>query len=555
MSQNAKRKQLQQEEQNLQNRSQSKKKRNQQNHKNQQKIVDINVFKQEPQKEIDNEISKESIEQLEEREENSFEANDTEITTEQIEANSFEANDTEITKEQIQEVGSNTSDATTLTKKRKKKKEKKEMIIIEASQTRMTKKKKQAPKKQESKLDISKDSEKEPQKATENEVQKKQEPKANILKDSEKEPQKEVLKKEEAKANKPKEAQKELPKQVPLSQVSYRVEELKTTTNKADTAMQIFSKAEPEKIGLYTKEEIKERAKAKRLEIREQNKAIRKERRELRRNPIIPEDETPKQARRRVRKEKRKRRRRRFVLNTARNVTVMAISVYGGYYAFHAYNTYKSNQMYEEIARSVIVNGEAVLSVEALRTMKAQYEDYEGYIHIPDTNLSYPLMKTTKEKGFYYLTRDIENKATTLGTPFVDYRVNVRNIYNQVIIYGTIPDQGEEMFHVLTQYKDPEFMQAHNPIYIANDEHKISFYEFVWAVDVPIDDPDAIGWLDSLQPHEEEARAYFKALYEKADLISDAYMYQQTHQYMTLVGILPEDKGYTLVCFEKGYGL
>lgn len=61
-------------------------------------------------------------------------------------------------------------------------------------------------------------------------------------------------------------------------------------------------------------------------------------------------------------------------------------------------------------------------------------EDIRGYIIIPGTNISYPVVQGIDNK--FYLERNIYGKKTIAASIFMDYRNNVKKLDDNTIIYG-----------------------------------------------------------------------------------------------------------------------
>ena len=57
-----------------------------------------------------------------------------------------------------------------------------------------------------------------------------------------------------------------------------------------------------------------------------------------------------------------------------------------------------------------------------------------GWISIPGTSFSYPVMGSSSENPEYYLHRDFDKKYSFYGTPFLDYRCRLQS--DNLIIYG-----------------------------------------------------------------------------------------------------------------------
>ena len=65
--------------------------------------------------------------------------------------------------------------------------------------------------------------------------------------------------------------------------------------------------------------------------------------------------------------------------------------------------------------------------------LKNEYDEAIGYIEIPNTNISYPIMQG--EDNNYYLKHLPNGDSNKIGSIFIDYRNNEFNDQN-TIIYG-----------------------------------------------------------------------------------------------------------------------
>lgn len=100
--------------------------------------------------------------------------------------------------------------------------------------------------------------------------------------------------------------------------------------------------------------------------------------------------------------------------------------------------------------------------------LKNEYKEAMGYIEIPNTNISYPIMQG--EDNSYYLKHLPNGNKNKMGSIFLDYRNNGFNDKN-TIIYGHNFNNGT-MFSDLLNYKSNDFYKKHSKydIYI-NDKN------------------------------------------------------------------------------------
>lgn len=132
------------------------------------------------------------------------------------------------------------------------------------------------------------------------------------------------------------------------------------------------------------------------------------------------------------------------------------------------------------------------LTLEHYAKIKQQNGDFVGWISIPDTPLSYPVMHTP-ENIEYYLRRAFDGSYSISGTPFLGEGCDADS--TNVLIYGHRMNN-DTMFTTLLSYADREFWQKHKEIRFDRVD-KLQTYEVVAAfyIDVPLaDDKDAFRW-------------------------------------------------------------
>ena len=99
--------------------------------------------------------------------------------------------------------------------------------------------------------------------------------------------------------------------------------------------------------------------------------------------------------------------------------------------------------------------------------LKKKYKDMIGWIEIPDTDFSYPVMQTGVKKHRenepeFYLHADVKGEYSYIGTPFLDFRCTLGS--DNLIIYGH-NIRGGRMFGLLHGYRKTEYYKEHPVIY------------------------------------------------------------------------------------------
>jgi len=105
----------------------------------------------------------------------------------------------------------------------------------------------------------------------------------------------------------------------------------------------------------------------------------------------------------------------------------------------------------------------ADIDLAALREVNP---DVIGWIMIPDTGISYPLMQGTDND--YYLNRTWDRQSNAVGSIFLEYQNNPDLTDFNTIIYGHNMNDGS-MFAGLREYRNQDFWEVHPYVYICND--------------------------------------------------------------------------------------
>ena len=161
-----------------------------------------------------------------------------------------------------------------------------------------------------------------------------------------------------------------------------------------------------------------------------------------------------------------------------------------GYYAISEYADYKAanrlkdlqnkkqnnvvehlvtgtEQMNPEITEDATETGETteqpLIMLEDYVSLYAENPELIGWLHIPDTDIDYPVMQSSQEEPDYYLKHDFDKNDDLNGTLFIDARNDYINRDTNIIIYGHNMKSGM-MFGELKKYLDEDFYNAHKTI-------------------------------------------------------------------------------------------
>lgn len=105
----------------------------------------------------------------------------------------------------------------------------------------------------------------------------------------------------------------------------------------------------------------------------------------------------------------------------------------------------------------------ADVDLEALREIN---EDVRGWICIPGTALSYPMVQCGDNS--YYLNHTWKGKRSSTGAIFLEWQSSGDFSDFSTLIYGHRMNN-ETMFGTLREYQDPEFWREHPSIYLVHD--------------------------------------------------------------------------------------
>lgn len=95
-------------------------------------------------------------------------------------------------------------------------------------------------------------------------------------------------------------------------------------------------------------------------------------------------------------------------------------------------------------------------------------EDMAAWLHIPDTNIDYPVMWTPGDEN-YYLRRDFDGSSNRNGCLILDTDSCPDPLTTNLIIHGHNMKSGA-MFGKLTKYEDKEYFENHRQIILYTEE-------------------------------------------------------------------------------------
>lgn len=126
----------------------------------------------------------------------------------------------------------------------------------------------------------------------------------------------------------------------------------------------------------------------------------------------------------------------------------------------------KYDKGFKKIQESVTDEKDKSINVGKL---KRENEDCIGYLELPGTTISYPVMQT-KDNLDFYLKHDFNRNYSVYGTPYLSAYCELKKSDN-LIIYGHNINGGK-MFGALEQYKEKKFFDRHKKIYFTTDQKR-----------------------------------------------------------------------------------
>lgn len=158
---------------------------------------------------------------------------------------------------------------------------------------------------------------------------------------------------------------------------------------------------------------------------------------------------------------------------------VIAFSGYKLYQIFSDYHevTVANNEVREEYF-SISDDGLPQVDFEGLLAMNKQIV---GWIYIPDTNVNFPVLRA--DDNSRYLYADYALRYSFAGSIFMDYRCSADFSDQETMIYGHNMHNGD-MFGRLKKFEDPDYLKAHEKVYILLPgdeylEYKASVGEYI----------------------------------------------------------------------------
>jgi len=192
-------------------------------------------------------------------------------------------------------------------------------------------------------------------------------------------------------------------------------------------------------------------------------------------------------------------------------IVLIGIFVYSGIsIARYIYDGYTSSKINDQLRKQYATTFQAgeteqnavddseQSSVDQLQQHKDRFEslheinaDIVGWISIADTSIDYPVVQHSDND--YYLDHNIEQKRSSRGAIFMDYRNEHALVDTHTVIYGHHM-KDDSMFGELSKYKDENYYKEHAiitldtleqptrwqifSVYVYSPDHQFFQYEF-----------------------------------------------------------------------------
>ena len=111
-------------------------------------------------------------------------------------------------------------------------------------------------------------------------------------------------------------------------------------------------------------------------------------------------------------------------------------------------------------------------TINIIDELQEEYDnkDIKTVLSIDNTDYNSLVMQSSDNK--YYLYRNVNRKNDGLGTPFIDYRIDLNNT-KKILIFGHNSKYKEMPFKILENYYQEEYYQEHKYLTLTfNDNYK-----------------------------------------------------------------------------------
>ena len=144
--------------------------------------------------------------------------------------------------------------------------------------------------------------------------------------------------------------------------------------------------------------------------------------------------------------------------------------------------------------------------IDSAISLNNAYPDALGWLYIPDTVISYPILQS--DDNFYYLDHAYDGTPLKAGSVFLDYRCEGRFQNPINIVYAHNMKNGS-MFAQITRFKNDSFFESHKYGWLATPEtvYRIDFFSLAVA-----------DWHDSLYEGDTPISEWIPHIYDKSSV-------------------------------------
>lgn len=140
----------------------------------------------------------------------------------------------------------------------------------------------------------------------------------------------------------------------------------------------------------------------------------------------------------------------------------------------------KSKKSSNEIKDFITENGTIIEKndtsenrIDKVKMLKGLNQDIVGWLEIPDTNISYPVLQGTDNS--YYMYHNYKKEKSNDGSLFLDKAYDWNKPSTNLLIYGHNNRGSEEMFVGLLDYKNEDFYKEHTKIRFTTEKEDAEY--------------------------------------------------------------------------------
>lgn len=159
--------------------------------------------------------------------------------------------------------------------------------------------------------------------------------------------------------------------------------------------------------------------------------------------------------------------------------------------------------------------------IESTKSLSKAYPDAIGWLYIPNTAISYPIMQS--DDNSYYLDHAYDGSTLKAGSIFLDFRCENRFMNHVNIVYGHNMNNGSMLAGVLN-YADNSYFDNHKYGWLATTEtvYRIDFFSCAKA-----------DWNDDLYKGSTPISEWIPHILNKS-VISREISYTETDRFISL---------------------